>query len=56
MAKNTKASKFTPVANPEFAAAMRDLGRSSAASKHDNRPNRQRTRSNAKRQAIKNGW
>lgn len=52
----TKAPKFRPTANPELAAAMRDLRRSSAASSHDNRPNRTRTRSNAKRAAIRSGW
>lgn len=50
------ASKFRPTANPEMAAAMRELRRSSAASSHDNRPKRQRTRSASKRAAIKGGW
>jgi hypothetical protein len=52
----TKTTKFRATANPEYAAAMHGLRSSSAASPQDNRPNRQRTRSTAKRQAIKNGW
>lgn len=47
--------KHVKVANPEFAAAMRELRRSSAAGTHDNRPNRVRTRRDVKRDAIRNG-
>jgi len=36
--------------------AMMEKRRSSAASTHDNRPNRVRTRATAKRAAIRNGW
>lgn len=59
MKKETKMSKknvkHVKVANPEFAAAMRELRRSSAAGTHDNRPNRVRTRRDVKRDAIRNG-
>jgi hypothetical protein len=51
-----KTVKFRATANPEYAAAMHGLRSSGAAGSHDNRPNRQRTRSTSKRQAIKNGW
>lgn len=40
------------VANPALGDAMRALRFSSAAQPHDNRPNRQRTRTNIKRAAI----
>ena len=40
-------------ANPIMAAALRALRRSNAAGTHDNRPNRQRTRGDSKRAAIK---
>lgn len=55
--KNTKAKKYIPVANPQYAAAMHDLRSSGAAGSHDNRPNRQRTRSAAKKASIQhNSW
>lgn len=52
----TKTPKFRAIANPEMAAAMRGLRSSNAATSHDNRPKRVRTRSNSKRAAISNGW
>ena len=51
-----KSVKFKGVENKPYIEAMRELRRSNAAGTHDTRPHRQRTRSNAKRQAIKNGW
>lgn len=48
--------KFRPTANPEFSKAMHMLGRSNATQKHDSRPNRQRSRQDSKRAAIKSGW
>lgn len=54
LSKNPKKTKgFTPDANPEWAASQREIGRSSATSSHDPRPNRQRTRRDAKRKAIR---
>ena len=50
------ATKFRPTANPELSKAMHMLGRSSATQKHDTRPNRQRSRQDSKRAAIKAGW
>ena len=41
------------IENKPYIVAMRELRRSNKAGTHDNRPNRQRTRANAKRQAIK---
>lgn len=49
--KSTKS--YRPTANPELAAAMRELRRSSATSKHDTRPRRQRSRQDSKRAAIR---
>jgi len=50
----TKAKKFQPVANPAYAAAMRGLRSSSAASPHkDSRDQRARTRAAAKGRAIR---
>ena len=54
--KNFRAEGFEPVRNEAYHAAMVDIRRSSATSSHDTRPNRQRTRATAKRQAIRNGW
>lgn len=51
-----KAVKFKGTENKPYIEGMRELRRSSAAGTHDSRPPRQRTRSTAKRQAIKNGW
>jgi len=39
-----------------YAVAMTELRRSGAAGKHDPRENRKRTRSDAKRAAIREGW
>lgn len=47
---------FAPVGNEARAAAERDRRLSSAAAKHDSRPNRLRSRGDAKRHAIKSGW
>lgn len=49
-------SKFRGIENKDYHQAMIGLRRSSAASPHDNRPNRQRTRANSKRAAINSGW
>lgn len=49
-------AKFRPTANPEFSKAMHMIGRSSATQKHDSRPNRQRSRQDSKRAAIRNAW
>ena len=48
-----KTPAYRPVANPALAAAMREIRRSSAASPQDSRPNRERSRQDAKRAAIK---
>lgn len=45
--------KYKAPANPELHAAMMDLRRSSAASPHDSRPKRERSRKDSKRAAIK---
>jgi hypothetical protein len=55
MAK-AKSIKFKGTANPEYIAAMRELRSSSAAGTHDNRPKRERSRRDAKRASIRNGW
>jgi hypothetical protein len=54
--KNFTAEGFETVRNENCYRAMVELRRSSATSSHDTRPPRQRTRSTAKRQAIKTGW
>ena len=41
------------IENKPYIVAMREIRKSNAATTHDNRPNRQRTRANIKRQAIK---
>lgn len=53
--KNNKPKKvkYIKTANPELAAAMQELRRSSATSPHDTRPNRQRSRKDAKDASIK---
>lgn len=51
-----KTAKFKGIENKPYIEGMREIRRSNAAGTHDNRPNRQRTRSTAKRQAIRNGW
>lgn len=55
MAAN-KTPKFRPVANPEFSQAMHEKRRSNCTQPHDTRPNRQRSRQDSKRAAIRNGW
>lgn len=45
--------KSYKIENPELAKAMRNLRRSSAASPHDNRPRRLRTRSAVNRHEIR---
>ena len=52
----TKVAKFKGIENKAYIEGMREIRKSNAAGTHDSRPNRQRTRSTAKRQAIKNGW
>ena len=57
LSKGGKKSKgFTPDANPEWAAAQREIGRSSATQPQDSRPNRQRTRKDAKQAAIRDQY
>ena len=41
------------IENKPYIEAMRELRRSNAATTHDNRPNRERTRSTVKNKAIK---
>ena len=48
-----KAKKPQKISNTAYIVAMRELRKSNAATTHDNRPNRQRTRSTIKNQAIK---
>jgi hypothetical protein len=50
MKKKTKPQK---IANTAYIIAMRELRKSNAATTHDNRPNRQRTRGAIKQVAIK---
>lgn len=45
--------KHRPVRNEKLYRAMVELRRSNAAGKHDPRPNRQRSRADAKRAAIR---
>ena len=52
----TKGStKYRLTALPEFSKAMHEKGRSNSTQPHDSRPNRQRSRRDAKRAAIRNG-
>ena len=51
-----KTAKFKGVENKPYIEGMREIRRSNAAGSHDSRPPRQRTRTTAKRQAIKAGW
>ena len=49
--------KYRGTANPELYRAMLGKRTSSAASPHDPRPNRQRTRADQRKTAIRNnGW
>jgi hypothetical protein len=48
-----KTPKPQKISNTAYIVAMRELRRSNAATTHDNRPNRQRTRSAVLRSAIK---
>ena len=41
------------IENKPYIEAMREIRKSNAAQPHDNRPNRERTRSTAKNKAIK---
>lgn len=41
------------IENKPYIEAMRELRRSNAATTHDNRPNRERTRATVKNKAIK---
>jgi hypothetical protein len=51
-----KTEKFRGVENHKYAVEMHGLRSSGAAGSHDNRPKRERTRSNTRRAAIKQGW
>lgn len=60
MAKKKRSSRatqegFQPVANPELAHWMRELGKSSAASRHTPKP-RRGTRAERERQAIRDQY
>ena len=48
-----KNKKHKATENKAYIEAMRELRRSNAATAHDNRPNRQRTRSAVKQCAIR---
>ena len=48
-----KAKKPQKIQNTAYIVAMRELRKSNASGTHDNRPNRQRTRSAIKTNAIK---
>lgn len=48
-----KKAKPQKIANTAYIVAMRELRRSNKAGTHDNRPNRQRTRANIIKAAIK---
>jgi hypothetical protein len=48
-----KSEKYRAVANPAYAAGMREIRRSNAAGTHDARPSRERSRRDAKRAAIR---
>lgn len=48
-------TKYRLTALPEFSQAMHEKGRSNSTQPHDSRPNRQRSRKDAKRAAIRNG-
>lgn len=51
-----KATKFKGVENKAYIEGMREIRKSNASGSHDSRPPRQRTRSTAKREAVKAGW
>lgn len=46
-------TKFRGVENKGYIEGMRELRRSNAAGTHDSRPNRQRSRQDSKRSAIR---
>jgi hypothetical protein len=48
-----KKKKTQGIENKPYIEAMREIRKSNAAGTHDNRPNRQRTRSTAKNFALK---
>lgn len=53
----TKNTKHRLTALPEFSKAMHGKASSSCTQPHDSRPNRQRSRQDSKRAAIRNsGW
>ena len=51
--KTMKKRKHKNIENKPYIEAMRELRRSNAATSHDNRPNRLRTRNAIKANAIK---
>lgn len=54
---NKKVTNPYRVANPELEDAMRAKASSNCCRPHDSRPNRQRSRQDAKRHSINNsGW
>jgi hypothetical protein len=48
-----KKNQHKGIENKPYIEAMRELRKSNAATTHDNRPNRERTRATAKSKAIK---
>ena len=51
--KTMKKKNHKGIENKPYIEAMREIRKSSAAQPHDNRPNRERTRSTIKAKAIK---
>jgi hypothetical protein len=51
-----KKNKHKGIENKPYITAMRELRKSNAATTHDNRPNRLRTRKAIKTQAIKESY
>lgn len=57
MSATTKTkTKFRTTSNPEFSRAMHAKRSSNCTQPYDSRPNRQRSRQDAKRAAVKSGW
>lgn len=51
-----KKNKPKGIENKPYIEAMREIRKSNATTPHDNRPNRERTRANAKAKAIKESY
>lgn len=52
----SKRTSIVRAANARYVAAVQQLRRSSAAGRHDPRPNRQRSRQDARRAAIRESY